>query len=861
MELLASVGMAAKERSVQMSEAEGSLWDPCSAECLPVDTETFQEMFEYNRAMYSFDQTQRLERELLRLEMQIKRFELFREDIRDLVELTVGKMEMYHLVGALFLEFCATMYVEARIQKNKAPPFLLSLYWLSVAGAWIYLMLAVILSLYASIRGSKSGIRINVPRAPAPPLARSALQGSRGPPSAVESVCWCRCSFLPPISAHAFGVRLLTRFVRLPIPGARQMDSLNAKFSDLERQGLGNVMRVPFVQGAQQWKQRVAEGPAVEDPGAPSAGPGSPVPSAQQALVSSRGALTSPVRGVGMRILSPQNKWQRYDAYARVCMSLGAGQTLMSLSYWMISVCFIHYENWSPITCVALCLIFQLTAMAILKLDVGKVDFGALCLIQSAGFASVSLAVYILWTARRLPYVITASGEQEFQSSDAAHNMGDLDHTQLHREGPICMFLMAVWLQALLFTASPQGESGLPRRFRTVLFLDVFASADVISGHASRRSRFHFGRGGSNADTLGTGLCSTTMESAGMLERVMHADEALKKAEAALRRWREVPNQDTPEARVIEARIERLWTTCMAARRALFQEASAMAKATGDSEIVAGAKNLKPDMRAWHDLSAAEQRDSAYAFALLGPFEHHVSRQRYFYDLENEEFTWQNSEGRGELPLSEAAALTSEAERAVQAAVKGHRQGAAEQEAEEQEEEEEPPDESGGEARGSRRRGGTRPPASGVRSVIAEAAKRRGSLPWKALRSTTLALQFAWVLTGVMLGLENEGVWKPTYRLSFHAERPHLHDEATPHSSATDGHSESGEEPAPEPTEPQADGAGSAAEGSGEPPSRRLSAPRARARRVSERWHARAVDATWPAGASASWPEAVASLQ
>eukprot|EP00913_Durusdinium_trenchii_P002014 g1861.t1 len=62
-----------------------------------------KELFDYNREMYQFDQGQRLDRELLRLEMQIKRFQLFREDIRDLVELTVAKMEMYHVVGALGL--------------------------------------------------------------------------------------------------------------------------------------------------------------------------------------------------------------------------------------------------------------------------------------------------------------------------------------------------------------------------------------------------------------------------------------------------------------------------------------------------------------------------------------------------------------------------------------------------------------------------------------------------------------------------------------------------------------------------------------------------------------------------------------
>ena len=31
--------------------------------------------------------------------MQVERFRLFRQDIRDLVELTVGKMDLYHMVG------------------------------------------------------------------------------------------------------------------------------------------------------------------------------------------------------------------------------------------------------------------------------------------------------------------------------------------------------------------------------------------------------------------------------------------------------------------------------------------------------------------------------------------------------------------------------------------------------------------------------------------------------------------------------------------------------------------------------------------------------------------------------------------
>ena len=35
----------------------------------------------------------------LRFKMQVERFRLFRQDIRDLVELTVQKMDLYHMVG------------------------------------------------------------------------------------------------------------------------------------------------------------------------------------------------------------------------------------------------------------------------------------------------------------------------------------------------------------------------------------------------------------------------------------------------------------------------------------------------------------------------------------------------------------------------------------------------------------------------------------------------------------------------------------------------------------------------------------------------------------------------------------------
>merc|ERR1719321_291766 len=107
-------------------------------------------------------------------------------------------MDVYHLVGALFLEFCIVLFCEGRVQAS-APPFLLSLFLLSNACAFIYLLLAVWLSMHASI------------------------------------------------ASHSFGVRLLTRFVRLPIPSPQQINDLSRRLAEFEFQDLENVVRLPFL--------------------------------------------------------------------------------------------------------------------------------------------------------------------------------------------------------------------------------------------------------------------------------------------------------------------------------------------------------------------------------------------------------------------------------------------------------------------------------------------------------------------------------------------------------------------------------------------------------------------------------------
>ena len=56
--------------------------------------QSLSQVFDYNRENYNFDNEQRIDKEKTRLAMQVERFSLFREDIEDLVKLTVSKMDM-----------------------------------------------------------------------------------------------------------------------------------------------------------------------------------------------------------------------------------------------------------------------------------------------------------------------------------------------------------------------------------------------------------------------------------------------------------------------------------------------------------------------------------------------------------------------------------------------------------------------------------------------------------------------------------------------------------------------------------------------------------------------------------------------
>lgn len=710
-------------------------------------TSTAKELFSYNRENFKFDQDQRIARETLRIEMQVKRFELFREDVRDLVELTVDRMDVYHLVGALFLEFCVILFCEGRIQAS-APPFLLSLFLLSNACAFIYLLLAVWLSMHASI------------------------------------------------ASHSFGVRLLTRFVRLPIPSIKQMNSLTSHLKDYERQGISNLLRLPFL-SKNDWYQddeeakklgimpevakskldlpeaaKAAAGPgppempgpatdgtlsssmsparflmrgssakkaAAEKPGAPlldtaanpqrthsvpilvgdapdrstsagaedvkqksgSAAPGSgrreSGASAAETLEASppSGASSARRHDAGDASAAPprpstllpddmespfggddllagqsgappnrhvqlfrqlQSKWQCYDAYCRVCMGLGVNQILQALSYY--SICHTLVENRSPSTGYAMVVLFQCTSVALAVLDLAGLKRHEIIAIQVVGI---------------LPCFFTAWGVAHGDRNEA----GVLDPEQTYGLSPLTFFSQVLWLELWLRVSAPScDKSKLPRRFRQVLFLDVFG--DAVGWDPSTMAEEDAAPEEELDRAMQNNPFDIDQNAAREAEEEIDAvaqDGAaqLQLATWAMQRWLAVPGWafKSPQRHQLDGLHKSFKSWASTLRMELERRGVAHGlRPTRETTAEDGSESA--GLRRWADLDADERANDPFAGCLVGPFEHDggYASMTYYYDIETqrtifEEAVQNTAPGALLLNMEAVRAMVDEMERAT----------------------------------------------------------------------------------------------------------------------------------------------------------------------------------------------------
>lgn len=270
-------------------------------------------LFGYNRENYFFDGEQRIKREYQGQTMRVKQFELFREDIRDLMNLTVAKMDNYLIVNTIQIGLVVVLFTEGRPDPGVAPPWLLCLWGASGAGSFMYITLCIWLAMHASI-----------------------------------------CS-------HSFCVRMLTQVVRLPIPTKEQLDAARVLATDFEGTKVREMLRVPVVN--QQLKKLHSMVDHLNDDGSDPSDVFS-----EETMLDADGRPVATDTLAHVRLYRKmQANWQAYDAYARVSMAMGTNQFLQQLGY----TCLIGFitENKSILPGMCSVAIFSICATLLIRLD------------------------------------------------------------------------------------------------------------------------------------------------------------------------------------------------------------------------------------------------------------------------------------------------------------------------------------------------------------------------------------------------------------------------------------------------------------------------------------------------------------
>lgn len=222
------------------------------------------------------------------IDYRISRQGLHRDDIRDLVQVTTDRMDVFLVVGTLLLTFCMQWFSDNSVIDGKAPEWFKTLFLTTNFAAVGYLILCVWLAMHASV------------------------------------------------SASSLGARLLTSYARLSIPTRKQIQEIRKplypvveKLVDAGRQ-LG-VLKTN--EDSTTTRNRFLRRGDATGTAPPVAAPS--------------GATFGEVAEVEVlddetdewhfrRFLNVQSKWLSYDAYSRVSMMLGMNQLMHALSYYIV---------------------------------------------------------------------------------------------------------------------------------------------------------------------------------------------------------------------------------------------------------------------------------------------------------------------------------------------------------------------------------------------------------------------------------------------------------------------------------------------------------------------------------------------
>ncbi|KAF4671819.1 hypothetical protein FOL47_001192 [Perkinsus chesapeaki] len=272
-------------------------------------------IFEYNRQNFMFNRKINQKRVYHTQKCRFDQVRLYREDIRDLFDLTISKMDNYLIVNTLMLAFTGGFFYEGRVPQG-TPGWLVWLYLLSLGTAVLFLMLSIFFAIHASI------------------------------------------------TAQTFAVRLLTQWLRLPVPGRENINATTGIGAvEYERGGVVDMLRIPIVGRVPGFKEvgrevrRQGDG-RLEDA------------LKEKEIDMSNAYVRDELVGDYNLFLEHfylfyqlQQHWQGFDAYTRVCMVIGTNQLLDAITYMGLAYFMVNSHLWGAWSFVLILDAFSLVHM------------------------------------------------------------------------------------------------------------------------------------------------------------------------------------------------------------------------------------------------------------------------------------------------------------------------------------------------------------------------------------------------------------------------------------------------------------------------------------------------------------------
>lgn len=423
--------------------------------------------YSYNRDRFHFNAKQRQHRIHQSQSMKLELWKLFREDVRDLFELTTSNMNTYMVVGALLVT-CIIGFIFVGYQEfPMEPPWLLLIWNNSVFSAITF----GILSVWLATHGSSS--------------------------------------------SNSAAIKILTQAVRPPVPGLSEVRAAMRLQEQYEKSGVKNFFMPPaFVPGATLGGLQEMEGPhaRARDPALPEAPLAKRVSDREKETQSKRkfteksqmtdvhkeeaeattwleeGAhatddisqlLATVDGGPGKSAAQYSHFWmlrkvQRgyacFDAYARISLTVSAQQLLLVGAYYAIALFMTKTEGWpepsqnaatgwlsSATAAFAGCILYKLD-LFVVKRQRRMVD------------TAIFLGPLVLTLAVHLAVLRDNNGRVGLRACDQF----------IPSWAPWSLALVAcalhmAWIIIILKVSCPlKSRAGLPMSYRSSIYLDVF---------------------------------------------------------------------------------------------------------------------------------------------------------------------------------------------------------------------------------------------------------------------------------------------------------------------------------------------------------------------------------------------------